>query len=231
MRIDLYSLQKSHSFAVAARFSTKNIRNVSCRVISSLDDISVSSAESIDNVGLLCIGDQLHEILSNVKSAKIAVPIIAMTDKTDLSNDISLLDNGYDDVIGKNCDISEIIARFRAVARRSLTQRPNEFKHGRLITYPDGRDPEIDGVRIKLTHIEYIILDSISRRAGTIISREKLYELIYADSDKQPYDKVLDVHIYNLRSKLKQASGGTSFIETLPHRGYKLAEDTFSAPK
>lgn len=225
MRIDIYSLQKSHSFALSARFSTKNIRNVSCRVISSLDDIAVSSAEYVDNVGLLCVGTNLHDILDDIKKTRISIPIIAMCDQSDINNDISLLDEGYDDVVRMNCGINEIVARFRSIARRMLSSRSNEVRHGRLVTFLDGQDPEIDGTRVKLTHIEHTILDAISRRSGTIISREKLYELIYSDGDKQPFDKVLDVHIYNLRSKLKKASGGNAFIETLPQRGYRLRID------
>ncbi|WP_315923170.1 response regulator transcription factor [Mesorhizobium sp. SP-1A] len=224
MRIDIYSLQKSHSFAVAARFSTKSIRNVSSRVITSLDDISISSAESIDDVGLLCVGANLHQIIDEVKSAKISVPIIAMTEKSDIKEDIALLDDGYDDVIRTHCDVEEIAARFRSIARRATGNSSNKVKHGRLVTFLDGRDPEVDGVRVKLTHIEHTILDAISRRAGSIISREKLFERIYPDGDKQPFDKVLDVHIFNLRSKLKKASGGYSFIETLPQRGYRLID-------
>lgn len=224
MRIDIYSLQKSHSFAVAARFSTKNIRNVSSRVIASLDDISISSAESIDDVGLLCVGANLHQIIEEVKFARISAPIIAMTEKSDVKEDISLLDEGYDDVIRTHCDVEEIAARFRSITRRAMVNQTNEIKHGRLVTFLDGRDPEVDGVRVKLTHIEHTILDAIARRAGTIISREKLFERIYPDGDKQPFDKVLDVHIFNLRSKLKKASGGNSFIETLPQRGYRLID-------
>ena len=225
MRIDIYSHQKSHSFAVAARFSIKNIRNVSVRPITSIDDISISEADSIDDVGLLCVGPGLDSIIEEVKDAGFLAPIIAMTEKYDIETNVSLLDTGYDDVIRTACELEEVAARFRSIARRAMAHSTNEIRNGRLVTFLDGRDPEIDGKRIKLTKIEYTILDAVSRRAGAIIPREKLFERIWPDGDKQPFDKVLDVHIFNLRAKLKKASGGNPFIETLPQRGYRLIEE------
>lgn len=231
MRIDIYSHQKSHSFAVAARFSIKNIRNVSARVISSVDDISISSVDSIDDVGLLCVGPDLDSIIHEIKNAGIHAPIIAMTDKYDMDANVALLDAGYDDVIRSACELEEVAARFRSISRRALAHSTNEIRNGRLVTFLDGRDPEIDGKRIKLTRIEYTILDAVTRRAGAIIPREKLFERIYPDGDKQPFDKVLDVHIFNLRAKLKKASGGNPFVETLPQRGYRLIEDKRSTSR
>lgn len=225
MRIDIYSHQKSHSFAVAARFSIKNIRNVSVRPITSIDDISISEADSIDDVGLLCVGPGLDSIIEEVKDAGFLAPIIAMPEKYDIETNVSLLDTGYDDVIRTACELEEVAARFRSIARRAMAHSTNEIRNGRLVTFLDGRDPEIDGKRIKLTKIEYTILDAVSRRAGAIIPREKLFERIWPDGDKQPFDKVLDVHIFNLRTKLKKASGGNPFIETLPQRGYRLIEE------
>lgn len=222
MRIEIFSLQNSHSLATAARFSTKKTKKITTRVIESIDDLS---PETTDDIGLLCVGTNLHQIISEIKLAKINIPVIAMPAKNDTEADIALLDDGYDDVVRSDCDVNELAARFRAIMRKSISCYSNEIKNGRLVTFLDGKDPEVDGNRVKLTNIEHTILDAIVRRSGNIISRESLFERVWPNNEKQPYDKVLDVHIFNLRKKLKQASGGNAFIETLPQRGYRLSLD------
>src|SRR5690606_28600293 len=146
MRIDIFSLQKSHSFAAAARFPEKTVRNVSARVITSLEEISVSAADCIHDVGLLCVGSNLQQIIADIRSARITAPAIAMPDQKDAEAAICLLNEGFDDVVQTDCGLEEIAARFRAIIRRSLAKESNKLKHGRLVTYLDGGDPEVDGV-------------------------------------------------------------------------------------
>lgn len=221
MRILIYSRQKSHSSTAAAIFTTKTFKNIEFEVVKKDDLYAFRDFSMTDNIGILVVGTELAEALSDITKERIQVPTIAGMGFCN-SRVSHLLDSGYDDVVSDYKDTDEILARFRKIWRLSTKSTSNCTKFGPLTLYIDGRDPEIHGKKVKLTKTEFTILEALGRRGGTVISREALFELVWPNSDKQPFDKVLDVHMFNLRKKLEAAGDGTKFIHTLPLRGYYL---------
>lgn len=222
MNILLHSQDKVSMCVLASRLSIHAPKSVS---FSPVDDERIESLESSDpreqNVILLA-GNGLDRLAADIRAKKVRLPMIAAPASFSPESVISLLEAGCDDVVKATVDACEVAARFRAISRRASGMTTNVLKIGELVIRLDGSDPEYEGRRIRLSKIESAILDTLARRPGHPVSRESIFACVWPDSDKQPYDKVLDVHMHNLRKKLAAASGGERYIETVPSRGFFL---------
>lgn len=178
--------------------------------------------DSRDRIGIYVVGSDSQNIIEDVRAMKVFFPAIAAPSPAEKENAILLLDSGFDDVVRQDISTDELVARFRAISRRAIRRSENTLNVGQINFHLDGRDPEIAGKPIKLSNIEYSILETLARRNGNVVSREVLFERVWPNSDKQPFDKVLDVHIHNLRSKFVKAGGDKAFISTIPSRGFIL---------
>jgi two-component system, OmpR family, response regulator CpxR len=132
------------------------------------------------------------------------VPVIMLTARTAQVDRVAGLDAGADDYLPKPFGPEELLARIRAVLRRtggSASTRPEPLEVGGVRIDPGSRETWCDGQKVETTSIEYDLLELLIRSAGRIISRNELMASLY-QRPASPFDRALDVHISHLRKKL-----------------------------
>ncbi len=147
------------------------------------------------------------------------VPIIVVTARGDEMDRVLMLELGADDYIVKPFGFRELVARVRAVLRRSSTPAPNTtatIEHGVLLIDPRTRTVELGGDEVALTPKEFDLLVALATDAGAVVTREQLLRDVW-DQNWWGSTKTLDVHIASLRKKLDP-----SVIETVRGVGYRL---------
>jgi two-component system cell cycle response regulator CtrA len=117
----------------------------------------------------------------------------------------------------------ELVARIQAVVRRSKGHAQSIISTGELSVNLDTKTVEVGGQRVHLTGKEYQMLELLSLRKGTTLTKEMFLNHLYGGMD-EPELKIIDVFICKLRKKLASAAGGQNFIETVWGRGYVLRE-------
>lgn len=166
-------------------------------------------------------GDGL-DLIRDVRSWS-AVPIIVLSARVDEVDKIAALDAGADDYLTKPFAFDELIARVRALLRRSDLARPTVMSVGTLALDPVSHMVTQDGMKIDLTQKEYALLHILMRHAGEVVSRARIAEQIWKD-DLLAIDNLIDVHMGNLRRKIDPAL--PPWIQTVRGRGFRLSADT-----
>ncbi|RYE56263.1 MAG: response regulator transcription factor, partial [Hyphomicrobiales bacterium] len=130
---------------------------------------------------------------------------------------------GADDYVTKPFHREELVARIHAVVRRSKGHSQSVIRTGKLAVNLDAKTVEVDGARVHLTGKEYAMLELLSLRKGTTLTKEMFLNHLYGGMD-EPELKIIDVFICKLRKKLSMATEGENYIETVWGRGYVLRE-------
>jgi len=142
---------------------------------------------------------------------------------TELDNKIKGLGFGADDYLTKPFDKRELFARIQAIIRRSKGHSESIIRTGRLTVNLDTRTVEVDSHPVHLTGKEYGILELLSLRKGTTLTKEMFLNHLYGGMD-EPELKIIDVFVCKLRKKLSTATTGDNYIETVWGRGYVLRD-------
>ncbi len=153
------------------------------------------------------------QVLSELRKEK-TTPVLMLTAKGEVDDRIRGLDGGADDYLVKPFNPNELIARVRALVRRSTGIASNEIEIGRVTIDTAAHQVFKDGEEVKLSPAQYSILEVLVRRAGTLVSRTTLCENLSIE-DEEEFSNVLDVHIYNIRKKL-----GKEFLQNRRGQGY-----------
>jgi len=148
--------------------------------------------------------------------------VFCLIDRRCSTTTVELLRAGADDVLVKPIVSVELSARIEATRRRFRGMASNAVRVGRLTVYLDGRDPEIEGERLRLSQREHAILGVLAANHRRVVSKERIYDEVYGLSGADPLDKVIDVYICKLRKKISGATDGGRYIETVYGRGYKF---------
>lgn len=165
-----------------------------------------------------------ENVLRSIRKSGTDTPILVLQDPP-CTRVEELLDAGADDVARISAGQDEVAARLRAITRRAFGQCENEIEIGDFIIPLDGRNPTVGGVEVRLTSTEYQIVKLIAMSHPRVLSKGAIYDALYAFSSSQPFDKVIDVHIFKIRQKIMSADTlGRSFIETEIGRGYALRQ-------
>lgn len=144
------------------------------------------------------------------------VPVLLLTARDQLNDRIEGLDAGADDYLVKPFELAELAARVRAVSRRAAGQPQPVLKAGQVALDPAARSVTVGGRPVELTAREYALLEALLRRAGHIVSRADLEQLLYG-YDVEIASNAIEVHLSSLRRKL-----GRGVIETVRGMGYRL---------
>lgn len=155
------------------------------------------------------------------------VPILMLTVKSEEFDKVLGLSIGADDYLTKPFSPRELVARVKAILRRSLPKTPGSpkrFKHLELEIDFDKCKVTVQGKEITLTVYEYKILHALASSPGRVFSREDLIQKIYSYQDVSVVDRVIDVHIGNLRAKIEKDSSHPQYVLTVRGMGYKFAE-------
>jgi two-component system, cell cycle response regulator CtrA len=164
-----------------------------------------------------------YEVLRRLRSAKVDTPILVLSGLSELDSKIKSFGIGADDYLTKPFDRRELVARVHAIVRRARGHAESVIQTGRLRVNLDSRTAEVDGQPLHLTGKEYAILELLSLRKGTTLTKEMFLNHLYGGMD-EPEVKIIDVFICKLRKKLTTATSGANYIETVWGRGYVLRD-------
>jgi len=161
------------------------------------------------------------EVLRRLRDGRVDTPVLILSGLTDSENKVKGLGIGADDYLIKPFDKKELLARIQAVVRRSAGHSQSIITTGLLTVNLDSHTVEVEGQPVHLTGKEFGILELLSLRKGTTLTKEMFLNHLYGGMD-EPELKIIDVFICKLRKKLNAATGGENYIETVWGRGYVL---------
>mgnify|MGYP000244389974 FL=1 len=164
-----------------------------------------------------------HEVLRQLRLARVDTPILILSGSDDTESKIKGFGFGADDYLTKPFHRDELIARIHAIIRRSKGHAQSMIRTGRINVNLDAKTVDVDGRTVHLTGKEYQMLELLSLRKGTTLTKEMFLNHLYGGMD-EPELKIIDVFICKLRKKLSQATGGDNHIETIWGRGYVLRD-------
>lgn len=164
-----------------------------------------------------------YDVLKRLRQARVKTPILILSGLSELDAKIKGLGYGADDYVTKPFDRRELVARIQAIVRRSMGHSESVIGTGKLQVNLDSRSVEVEGQPLHLTGKEYGILELLSLRKGTTLTKEMFLNHLYNGMD-EPELKIIDVFICKLRKKLSNATGGDNYIETVWGRGYVLRD-------
>src|SRR5258708_4580653 len=164
-----------------------------------------------------------YEVLRRLRAARVRTPILILSGLSELDHKIKGLGFGADDFLTKPFDRRELIARIQAIVRRAKGHSESVIRTGKLLVNLDSRTVEVEGQPLRLTGKEYGILELLSLRKGTTLTKEMFLNHLYGGMD-EPELKIIDVFVCKLRQKLSTATGGDNYIETVWGRGYVLRD-------
>ena len=156
------------------------------------------------------------------------VPIVVLTARGEEADRVMGLELGADDYLAKPFSARELLARIRAVVRRSRGQAgPPEavLRVGRLTVDAASRRATLDGREIALTGYEFDLLRALASHPGTVISRERLMELARGSAE-EAFDRSIDGHVSRLRQKLGDNPRSPRLLKTVRGVGYVLAVES-----
>ena len=180
-------------------------------------------------------GLELLRRLRQTPSPGAALPVIFLTSKDDEADEALGLASGADDYIAKPFSQRLLIARIRAILRRTELSGgggeadaadaplPEPIRRGRLAMDPARHHVTWDGAPVSLTVTEFLILEALAARPGVVKSRNRLLDAAYPD-DVFVDDRTIDSHIKRLRRKFRAIDPGFAAIETLYGAGYSFAD-------
>jgi len=164
-----------------------------------------------------------YEVLRRLRAARVQTPILILSGLSDLDHKLKGLGFGADDFLTKPFDRRELIARIQAIVRRAKGHSESVIRTGKLVLNLDKRSAEVENQPLHLSGKEYDILELLSLRKGTTLTKEMFLNHLYGGMD-EPELKIIDVFVCKLRKKLSQATGGENYIETVWGHGHVLRD-------
>lgn len=164
-----------------------------------------------------------YDVLKKLRTAKVSTPILILSGMSEPDDKVKGLGFGADDYLTKPFNKDELIARIHAIVRRSKGHAQSTITTGKLTVNLDSKSVEVEGQRLHLTGKEYGMLELLSLRKGTTLTKEMFLNHLYGGMD-EPELKIIDVFVCKLRKKLASATNGDNYIETVWGRGYVLRD-------
>ena len=164
-----------------------------------------------------------HDVLRQIRQARVETPILILSGSDDTESKLKGFGFGADDYLTKPFHREELVARILAIIRRSKGHSQSVIRTGPVAVNLDAKTVEVEGKTVHLTGKEYQMLELLSLRKGTTLTKEMFLNHLYGGMD-EPELKIIDVFICKLRKKLAEATGGANYIETVWGRGYVLRD-------
>jgi two-component system OmpR family response regulator len=164
------------------------------------------------------------EVLRRIRATS-RLPVLMLTARGDDVDKVIGLELGADDYVPKPCTPRELVARLRAILRRSVSEtRPQVLTSGALVVWPERRQVKLNGQPIELTSAEFGLLETLMRNAGRVVGKGELSEQGLGRPLTR-FDRSIDVHISSIRQKLGTLADGRSWIQTVRGVGYQLLRE------
>jgi len=163
------------------------------------------------------------QVLRSLRVAKVKTPILILSGLAGIEDKAKGLGFGADDYMTKPFHKDELVARVRAIVRRSKGHAQSVIQTGDLVVNLDTKRVEVNAQPVYLTAKEYQMLELLALRKGTPITKEMFLNHLYGGMD-EPTQKIVDVFICKLRKKLARASNGKDYIDTIWGQGHVLRE-------
>lgn len=164
------------------------------------------------------------EILQALRGGGLFTPVLLLTARDAVADRVEGLEAGADDYLTKPFALAELLARLRALLRRSVPAEPLRRQLADLVVDFQTRSAARGGVRLDLTPREFDLLTYLICRAGQIVSREQIEREVWRETQRlTPLDNVIDVHMTRLRRKL-DAPGALRLLHTVRGVGFVLKE-------
>jgi len=164
-----------------------------------------------------------HDVLRQLRLARIETPILILTGSDDTENKIRGFGFGADGFLTKPFQREVLVARIHAIVRRSKGHAQSIIWTGKVAVNLDAKTAEVEGKTVHLTGKEYQMLELLSLRKGTTLTKEMFLNHLYGGMD-EPELKIIDVFICKLRKKIAQATDNENYIQTVWGRGYVLKD-------
>jgi two-component system OmpR family response regulator len=155
------------------------------------------------------------ELLRRLRKTK-KTPVLMLTARDAVRDRVRGLDTGADDYLVKPFELAELLARLRALIRRSASQAQSRLQIGDVVIDTAARTVMRRGETIALTAREYTLLEFLALHRGKLVTRTTLYDHLFDENDST-LSNLLDVHVFNIRKKL-----GHDFITTRRGHGYSI---------
>lgn len=163
-----------------------------------------------------------HDLIRRIRGAGKTVPVLAISDAVPARVRAQALDLGADDFLSGPCDIDELLARMRAIVRRSRGHTNSKLRFGCVELNMDSRDVRVNGARLPLSRREYAVLELLFLKQGVILTKGTFLNHLYCGTE-EPEMKTIDVIICRLRKKLA-AAGVPTLVDTVWGSGYILRD-------
>ena len=164
-----------------------------------------------------------YDVLKKLRVARVQTPVLILSGINEMDSKVRSFGFGADDYVTKPFHREELVARIHAIIRRSKGHSQSMIRTGKVNVNLDAKTVEVDSARVHLTGKEYAMLELLSLRKGTTLTKEMFLNNLYGGMD-EPELKIIDVFICKLRKKLANATDGRNYIETVWGRGYVLRE-------
>lgn len=214
-----------------------NLEQAGFEVITAMDGEAgkrLAETESPDIIVLDLMLPKLDgmEVCKQLRQEKIQIPILMLTAKDDELDKILGLELGADDYMVKPFSPREVIARVKAILRRTQAQTETSEEIGKdesqillakLMIYPEKYEAYYNGNLIELTLKEFELLLYLAQNKGRVLTRDQLLSAVW-NYDFAGDTRIVDVHISHLREKIEEDTKKPAYIKTIRGLGYKLEE-------
>lgn len=184
------------------------------------DELAASARYDVIVLDWLLPGKDGLEVCRGLRRVGIRTPILMLTARDSLPDRVAGLDSGADDYLTKPFAFEELLARVRALLRRSELTRPPVLRVADLALDPVTHRVTRGTLEISLTPKEYSILETLMRHPGQVVSRTRIGEAVWED-DPEDLTNLVDVHVSHLRRKIDQGDL-PALIHTVRARGFRL---------
>jgi DNA-binding response OmpR family regulator len=159
-------------------------------------------------------------VCAEIRKTGKMTPIIMLSARSEMQTKVDLLNRGADDYLTKPFSFDELIARVRALLRRPVVFSTETYKIGDITMDTKCHTVHKGKKEIYLTKKEFMLLELLLRRKGSVVSRGTIIEHVW-DMNVDPFSNTVESHILNIRKKLS-TQGKESYIQTVPGIGYKI---------
>ena len=212
-----------------------HLRDIGCDVTIENDGLAGHDRALRDNFNLIILDINLPkmsglEICKNVRKHRRYVPIMMMTAKNDENDIVMGLEVGADDYITKPFSVKELVARVKAVLRRTQAANSELQKSGKVLSFPDltidteNRTVILRGERVDLTPKEYDLLYTLAKKPGRSYSRQQLLDTVWG-YEFEGLEHTVNSHINRLRIKIEHDIQNPTYILTTWGVGYRFNDD------